>query len=124
MLIVWQALHHFPVQAHSGIKQHHRNPYPDDFSRQDLNTCITEEFGDLHRRGVYRPLGHEIPRIVEGNEEAHAHAFIGHGVEEAVRGHHNKEEREQPHQRLVNRGTDRNAMNMTIRPASRANVSE
>jgi hypothetical protein len=96
MLIVWQALHLFPVQAHSGIKKHNRNPYPDDFSGQDLNACITEEFGDLHRRSVYRPPGHEIPRIVKGNEEAHAQAFIGHGVEEIVRGYHYKKEGEQP----------------------------
>ena len=96
MSIAGQFLHLFPVQAHSCIKQSQRNPYPDDFRDQDLNAGITEEFGDLHRRGVYRPPRHEIPRIVKGNEETYAHAFIGHGVKEAVRGHHSKEKREHP----------------------------
>jgi len=105
MLIVLQALHLVPVQAHSGIKQHNRNPNPDDFSGQDLNACITEDFGDLHRRGVYRPPGHKIPRIVKKNEEARAHTFVGHGVEEAVNGNHNKEEREHPPTTVGKAGT-------------------
>lgn len=70
--------------SHEKIYHGHRQPDPEDLGNEDVEARTAEEPRNAHGRGIDRPPGHVIARIVERDEETHAHSLVGHGVEEPV----------------------------------------
>ena len=88
---------HFPEHNHPGRQREHRQPDPEDLGSKDLDARTAEEPRNAHGRGIDGTPGHVIARIVEGDEKAHAHPLVGHGVEEPVgRGNDKEKSRQAP----------------------------